>query len=71
MILKCRQRRWLPPSPLLALTTAPVINSPAAVLATGRGENAKRFSGLPGIVTPIIATLPREQLSRADAANIA
>jgi Tfp pilus assembly protein PilF/glutathione synthase/RimK-type ligase-like ATP-grasp enzyme len=55
---------------VLALTTAPVINPPTAVLATGRGDNAKRFSGLAGIVTPIIATLPREQLSGADAANI-
>ncbi|HXW90294.1 MAG TPA: pyridoxal-dependent decarboxylase [Terriglobales bacterium] len=51
---------------VIARTTAPVINSPAAVLATGRSNNAQRLSGLPGVMTPITATLPREQLSHAD-----
>ncbi len=54
---------------LLALTKAPVINLPAAVLATSRGNNAKRLSRLPGVVTPITATLPRERLLDADAAS--
>ena len=54
---------------LLARTKATVINGPAAVLATSRSNNAKRFSGLPGIVTPITAALPREQLSNSDAAT--
>jgi len=53
---------------MLGLTTAPVVNPPAAVLATTRINNAKRFSGLPGIVAPITATLPRQQLSNARAA---
>ncbi len=52
---------------IIARTTAPVINSPAAVLATGRSNNAKRLAGLPGVVTPITATLPREQLSHPEA----
>ena len=33
---------------MLALTTAPVVNPPAAVLATGRSNNAKRFSRAAG-----------------------
>ena len=53
---------------VLALTTAPVINSPAAVLATSRSNNAARLSGLPGVVTPITATLPRTQLAASDVA---
>jgi aromatic-L-amino-acid/L-tryptophan decarboxylase len=48
---------------MLALTTAPVVNPPAAVLATSRSDVAKRLSGLPGVVTPLTHTLPREQLS--------
>jgi aromatic-L-amino-acid/L-tryptophan decarboxylase len=54
---------------VLARTTAPVVNLPAAVLATSRSNNAKRFSGIPGVVTPITATLPRKRLSDPDAAN--
>jgi aromatic-L-amino-acid/L-tryptophan decarboxylase len=54
---------------LLALTKAPVINLPQAVLATGRSSNAARFAGTPGIVSPITVTLPRETLSTADAAS--
>ena len=53
---------------LLSLTKAPVVNPPAAVLATSRSNNAKRLSGLPGVVTPITATLPREQLLDSGAA---
>jgi len=54
---------------LLALTTAPVLNSPAAVLATSRSNIAKRLSLLPGVVTPITVTLPRERLCDSDAAT--
>jgi aromatic-L-amino-acid/L-tryptophan decarboxylase len=54
---------------LLALTKAPVINPPAAVLATSRSNNAKRLSGLPGVVTPITVTLARERLLDGDAAR--
>ncbi len=55
---------------LLTQTVAPVINSPAAVLATSRSDNAMRLASLPGVVTPITKTLPRELLSAADAASI-
>jgi aromatic-L-amino-acid decarboxylase len=37
---------------LLAHTSAPVLNHPAAVLATGRCENASRLRNLPGVVAP-------------------
>jgi aromatic-L-amino-acid/L-tryptophan decarboxylase len=54
---------------LLAQTAAPVINLPAAVLATGREAIARRLAGLPGVVTPAIATLPREILLGSDAST--
>jgi glutamate/tyrosine decarboxylase-like PLP-dependent enzyme/glutathione synthase/RimK-type ligase-like ATP-grasp enzyme len=52
---------------LVALTSAPVINPPSAVLATGRADHA-RLSRLPGVVTPATVTLPRELLSSPEAA---
>jgi len=52
---------------LVALTSAPVINLPSAVLATGRADHA-RLSRLPGVVTPATVTLPRELLSSPEAA---
>jgi hypothetical protein len=45
-----------------------VINSPAAVLATGRVANAGRLSDLPGVVTPRIARASRATLSGAGGA---
>ncbi len=54
---------------LLALTTAPVVNPPAAVLATSRSNNAERLSLLPGVVTPLTATLGRERLCDSNAAT--
>ncbi|MGD0775143.1 MAG: tetratricopeptide repeat protein [Candidatus Solibacter sp.] len=53
---------------LVALTKAPVVNLPSAVLATGRAGLA-RLSHLPGVVTPATVTLPRELLSSPDAAS--
>jgi len=47
---------------LLRNETCPVINPPAAVLATGRMANAERLRALPGVVTPRIALLPRAVL---------
>jgi aromatic-L-amino-acid/L-tryptophan decarboxylase len=41
---------------LLAFTSAPVLNHPAAVRATGRCENASRWQKLPGIKTPATVT---------------
>jgi glutamate/tyrosine decarboxylase-like PLP-dependent enzyme len=54
---------------IIALTAAPVINPPSAVLATSRRNNAQRLSALPGVVTPITVILSRAQLVDLDAAN--
>jgi len=52
---------------LLALTRAPVVNQPSAVLETGRADHA-RLSGLPGVMTPATVTLPRDLLASPEAA---
>jgi aromatic-L-amino-acid/L-tryptophan decarboxylase len=52
---------------LIGHTTAPVINPPAAVLATGRCDIARRLSGVPGVVTPKTVTLSRNSLAAPDA----
>jgi len=52
---------------LVANTTAPVLNSPAAVLATGRCDVARRLSGVAGVITPKTITLPRVLLAAPDA----
>ncbi|MGA7290167.1 MAG: pyridoxal-dependent decarboxylase [Terriglobales bacterium] len=52
---------------LLAATTAPVINPPAAVLATGRCDLAARLSGVPGVIAPKTISLSRESLAAPDA----
>ncbi len=54
---------------LLALTSAPVINQPAAVAATGRSDNTQRLSGIPGVIAPQAVTLPRTLLAGTDAAT--
>ena len=50
---------------LMERTFAPVINSPAAVLGTGRMENSRRLAEIPGVVAPVIANLPRAGLAAA------
>ncbi|MGA2115590.1 MAG: pyridoxal-dependent decarboxylase [Bryobacteraceae bacterium] len=50
-----------------ALTGAPMLNAPAAVMATGRADNAERLSRLRGVVAPATVTLARELLMAADA----
>jgi hypothetical protein len=47
---------------LLLRTTAPVINPPSAVAATGRSDNARRLAGTPGVITSGAVTLPRTVL---------
>jgi aromatic-L-amino-acid/L-tryptophan decarboxylase len=53
---------------LMALTTAPVINAPGTVAATGRSDNAQRLSGIPGVIMPGTVTLPRALLAGPNAA---
>jgi aromatic-L-amino-acid/L-tryptophan decarboxylase len=48
---------------LLAFTSAPVLNHPAAVRATGRCENASRWQKLPGITAPATVTFPHALLA--------
>ena len=48
---------------VLARTDRPVINHPRAVLKTGRAANVERLRGLPNVVVPRIATLPRAFLA--------
>jgi len=52
----------------LAQTSAPVINSPTAVLATGRVANAARLSRIAGVRTAKMVLLPREQLAGPESA---
>jgi hypothetical protein len=47
---------------LIAHSTAPVINRPARVRATGRVENARRLAGIPGVIAPKIVALSRAAL---------
>jgi hypothetical protein len=49
--------------------TAPVINHPAAILATGRINNAQRLAGIPGVVAPPMAVLPRAAMFAPQAAE--
>jgi hypothetical protein len=53
---------------LLRRTDAPVINPPARVAVTGRAANAARLGALPGVITPHMATLPRDVLEAGNAA---
>jgi len=51
---------------MLASTSAPVLNAPAAVRATGRCENAERLGQLPGVIAPKTSIFPRSLLASPD-----
>jgi hypothetical protein len=51
---------------LLADGTAPLINPPALVRATGRDANARRLSFIPGVIAPKIETLTRAAVLSAE-----
>jgi aromatic-L-amino-acid decarboxylase len=55
---------------LLAHTTAPVMNPPAAVMTTSRCDVTRRLSGVPGVITPKTVTLSRKLLSSPDAQTV-
>jgi glutathione synthase/RimK-type ligase-like ATP-grasp enzyme len=55
---------------IAAKTTAIVINGPAAVLHTGRVENAERLARIPGVITPRTLLLPRELLEDVGAPSL-
>jgi glutathione synthase/RimK-type ligase-like ATP-grasp enzyme len=54
---------------VISVSSAPVINSPATVYATGRCDNAQRLSSISGVVTPKAITLSREILESSDIAT--
>jgi len=51
---------------LLAFTSAPVLNAPAAVRATGRCENANRLGKLPGLIAPATSVFRHALLAGPD-----
>jgi Tfp pilus assembly protein PilF len=53
---------------LVARTPRPVINHPALVLKTGRAANVERLRGMPNVVVPRMAMLPKRLLMGPDAA---
>ena len=53
---------------LIARTSAPVINDPAAVMKTGRIGNARRLRAVPGVVTPRTDAIARDLLAGPDGA---
>ena len=56
---------------LVARTSAPVVNPPAAVKVTGRADNATRLADIPGVVTPTTINIAKERLKGPNAyANI-
>lgn len=54
---------------VLARSSAPVINLPAQVLATGRCRNAQRLGSIPGVIAPRSFECSRERLITAAAAG--
>jgi hypothetical protein len=57
---------------LITRSSAPVINDPSAVMKTGRITNARRFSAVPGVLTPRTLMIARDILAGPDgAASIA
>jgi len=52
---------------LASRTSAPIMNHPDAVLATGRCEIARRLRSLPGVITAQTVAMPRESLIAPDA----
>ncbi len=55
---------------IIARSQAPVLNAPAAVLATGRADNAARLGAIPGVVAPATLDVDRARLSGPDAAAV-
>lgn len=53
---------------ILAQTTRPVINDPGAVSRTGRLGNVEQLRGIPNVIVPRMARVPRALLAAASAA---
>ncbi len=55
---------------ILARTSRPIVNHPAAVRKTGRASNIERLRGVEGVIVPRITRLPRAALIGPDAAGV-
>ena len=55
---------------IVAGASEPVINDPAAVMKTGRIDNALRLAGIPGVRTARTAAMARQLLASADGAGV-
>jgi hypothetical protein len=55
---------------VVARTDRPVINHPRAVKRTGRAANVERLRGLPNVVVPRMAVLPRQAVAGGEAAAV-
>jgi hypothetical protein len=55
---------------LLALTSAPVLNPPAVIRASGRHDNVQRLRSIPGVLVPQTALFPCSSLSGNDGASL-
>ena len=51
---------------LIAHSSAPVVNAPARVVATGRADNARRLAGIPSVVAPRVLALARSEILAAE-----
>ncbi len=51
---------------IVARSSMPVINAPAAVAQSGRTPNAKRLAAIPGVITPRMCSLPRSAITAAE-----
>jgi len=52
---------------VLKRSSAPVVNNPALVRATGRAANAERLADVPGVTAPLVVAVPRAALANPDA----
>jgi glutathione synthase/RimK-type ligase-like ATP-grasp enzyme len=55
---------------LLALTSAPVLNPPVVIRASGRHDNVQRLRSIAGVLAPQTALFPYSSLSGADGASV-
>lgn len=52
---------------VLKRSTAPVVNKPASVRATGRAANAERLADVPGVTAPLVVSVPRAAVVNSEA----
>ena len=55
---------------IVSKSSAPVINSPSAVLRTGRVSMSGRLRNIPGLVAPLMETFPRSELEAPGAVEL-